>query len=335
MEYRIKRVSVSEILDIHYKGYFERYGTSRPKNSDNHVLEVFEIDQPPTIYLNNNHSRVEFHYVMAHCQGHLEFINENGLLKNLRKPRLRKNAIKSLFGYEDLNLFINTMRTLATTTHDLNSHFISPINYFLSKPDCFKNWQLWLLKLINEEALYFNAIKRTKLMNEGYATWRQGAILKELNLSLSEKMELTYLEAKLHVKPDEGLNYYSLGKALWKEVSTEDLNHVLCSQEDHLFIEQYYTEIVHEKENISVVIDGEVFNDYQSVKRYLSHFFKHQQPQLYIDQLVTKETGYLTIRYLHFPQHHQLHINQLKASLEKIFKQPVYFKPFSYNEKIR
>ncbi|SEP78948.1 SpoVR family protein [Piscibacillus halophilus] len=327
MDYRKKLVTKEELLDIHHKGYRNRYSTSRVTNIQ--VLEMFELDQPPTIYLNQENSKIENEYVMAHCMGHIEFVQNNSILKGLRKPRLTYDMLFPYIQFDQFDLFLATMRTLGSTTQSLDSRFIAPVDYFLSnKKNWFLDWQKWLLKLIKEEVQYFNAIKQTKLMNEGWATFMQANALQKMNLTLREKLEVAQLEAQLHYKPEEGLNYYSLGQALWNEVPKEERMRVVKEFDDVGLIEKYYTEAVHQAEKITVAANRKVTDDYREVKRELILYFKHQSPIFYVDQEVTDETGYVTLRYQNSPYQIEANqINKIKGALEQILKLPIYIKP--------
>ncbi|WP_054753700.1 SpoVR family protein [Piscibacillus salipiscarius] len=137
--------------------------------------------------------------------------------------------------HEGFGLFINVFRQLATTCSDLNSNFVAPINYFLMQDQNLCDWQTKLLRMIYDEAFYFNSIKKTTLLNEGYAVLRQTEYINLLNLSVSEKLEIAQIDARLHYKPEQGLNYYSLGRSMWEEVLKQDVSKVLEEYTDVQF----------------------------------------------------------------------------------------------------
>ncbi|GEL76925.1 SpoVR family protein [Tenuibacillus multivorans] len=328
--YEIVCATPEEIAMLYAKGYHKRYMPQNVK-MEKHVPEQIEVGSPHIIYLNRGNKPIENLYILAHSAGHLDFVYHNLFLINLRKPRLTHQLIEPLLDYTEqtfLDQFLGIMRKLSMAT-TLKNRYIAPITYFLKQRNWFDPWQFKLLKEIQYEADYFNAIQKTKLMNEGWAVYNQDKVLQELGLTVVEKLEIAQLEARLHFKPEEGLNYYSLGKALWEEVSEEDQMKVIREFEDTSFIKKYYTEAVHKKENISVVENHNVFKDYKEVKEQLLLYFKFQTLKIYIDQDVTDETGYLTLRYQNSPYQVDVQqIKKMKMELEQILKQAIYIKPF-------
>lgn len=327
LEYQIEQLSKKELLDVHFKGYRNRYISL--KKSNQNVLEVFEVNLPPTIYLNEENTKIENDYVMAHCLGHIYFAKQNVYLKELKVPRLTVNELLPYMEYEHFNLFLNVMRNLATTQHNLSSRFIAPMKFFQSKKEWFEGWQVVLLKMIDEEAKYFDGIKKTIILNEGFAVHTQNQVLNEAT-SNSEKLEICRLDAQLHYKPNQGLNIYSLGKILWQTVSQNDYDTVIHNFEDYMFIQKYYTKTVHEQTKISFVHNQQIYNDYQSVKEQLIEYISQRTDHIFVDQIITEESGYLTLRYQNSP--YTINNSQftiLKNNLEKLLNRKVYIKPLS------
>ncbi|MGP4073604.1 SpoVR family protein [Piscibacillus sp. B03] len=327
MEYQIIQVSEKELLDVHFKGYRNRYISL--EQSKQNVLEVFEVNQPPTIYLNVENTKIENDFVMAHCMGHIYFAKQNVYLKELKVPRLTVNELIPYMEYEHFNLFLNVMRNLATTQHNLSSRFIAPMKFFQSKKEWFEGWQVVLLKMIDEEARYFDGIKKTIILNEGFAVHKQDQVLKQTSTT-SAKLEICQLNAQLHYKPEHGLNIYSLGKILWQTVSKNEYDAVIHNFDDNMFIQKYYTETVHEKTKLSFVHNRQIYNDYQNVKKQLVEYISQRTNNIFVDQIITEESGYLTLRYQNSPYTmNNSQITILKNNLEKLLNRKVYIKPLS------
>ncbi|TFB22136.1 hypothetical protein E3U55_07485 [Filobacillus milosensis] len=329
--YEIHYLTSEEMAEMQSRGYRNRYLTG--SESTKPVHEIFEIDSTCRIYLNKQNSNTENLFSLAHCKGHLEFVNAHIKLKKLTKPRVTFDYVMSLYDQvekEELDHFIITIRELAEICDSSkNPRYMNPLDYLYSQRQWFESWQLDLIKEITYEAEYFRTIQKTKLMNEGWASYSQKETLKEMNLTTKEKLEITQIEARLHYKPEEGLNYYSLGKALWSEVPVKHQDNVKKRFYDEQFIEQFYTEAVHLEEEVSVLLNQRDINSFQNVKAHLVKYFKHHTPKVYVDQEATNETGYLTFRYMSPYQVDIDHLTNLKNRLEKILRQPIYIKPLN------
>ncbi len=80
------------------------------------------------------------------------------------------------------------------------------------------DWERDVLGICREEAAYFAPQLRTKIINEGWATYWHVAILQDLQLPADEFVEFQRATAMV-VQPHPGVvNPYNLGYALWRKV---------------------------------------------------------------------------------------------------------------------
>jgi stage V sporulation protein R len=82
-----------------------------------------------------------------------------------------------------------------------------------------EDWQRSLLHLVREEYLYFYPNMRTKVMNEGYASFWHERILENANLSPDEHVRFRKLHVGVISSSNRyGINPYGLGYHLWREI---------------------------------------------------------------------------------------------------------------------
>ncbi|HEX5418127.1 MAG TPA: SpoVR family protein [Chloroflexota bacterium] len=82
-----------------------------------------------------------------------------------------------------------------------------------------EEWQRSLLHLVREEFLYFYPNMRTKVMNEGYATFWHERVLEQAGLSPDEHVRFRTLHVGVIASSNRfGINPYGLGYHLWRDV---------------------------------------------------------------------------------------------------------------------
>jgi stage V sporulation protein R len=130
-------------------------------------------------------------------------------------------------GYMDE--YINPKAALATERHRLDELRQQREQRFPSRPERdvllfliehapLKNWERDVLGIVREEAYYFAPQGRTKIMNEGWASYWHARILTEKALDPSEVVDFADRHAGTMAWSPGRLNPYKLGLELWRDI---------------------------------------------------------------------------------------------------------------------
>jgi stage V sporulation protein R len=131
------------------------------------------------------------------------------------KEEIKKSEIERYNAFKEKGIKLDTKHLnnrLLKPDYDLLSFFME---YY---PDKFENWQLDIINTVKNDSLYFIPQIKTKILNEGWASFWHYKILHELKLD--DKYHLPFL--KMHnavVRPHiGGLNPYHLGFHLFTKI---------------------------------------------------------------------------------------------------------------------
>ena len=92
------------------------------------------------------------------------------------------------------------------------------LGFLMREAPRLEDWERDVLGICREEAAYFAPQLRTKIINEGWATYWHVAILQDLQLPADQFVEFQRATAMV-VQPHPGVvNPYNLGYALWRKV---------------------------------------------------------------------------------------------------------------------
>lgn len=80
-----------------------------------------------------------------------------------------------------------------------------------------EDWQRDAIAIVREEALYFRPQLRTKIMNEGWATFWHTRLLREIGLTDAEYTDFARLNAQVRTPHPGGVNPYLLGVAIYED----------------------------------------------------------------------------------------------------------------------
>jgi len=135
---------------------------------------------------------------------------------NLR--RLTREEIKNRY----VNL-INNSRTPEIYQHiDVDSRLISPdtdlLSFLIENGSHFEEWQVDILEIVRNESQYFIPQIKTKILNEGWASFWHYKLMHELDLPQS--FHLPFLKSHNQViRPNIGkINPYHLGFHIFKKI---------------------------------------------------------------------------------------------------------------------
>lgn len=103
------------------------------------------------------------------------------------------------------------MRRVWTPTNDI-------LQVIVHETDHLKDWERDVVQCVREDSLYFWPIIKTKIMNEGWATFWHLKIIHELDLTDREAMEFAQLHSGVAGSHGLRLNPYHLGLIIWRSI---------------------------------------------------------------------------------------------------------------------
>jgi stage V sporulation protein R len=111
-----------------------------------------------------------------------------------------------------------------------------------------EDWQRDVIALVRAESLYFQPYVRTKIMNEGWATFWHVRLLRRLRLSDAEYTEFARLNAGVRSPYPGAVNPYLLGVSIWEDLcKREGLERCFLvreSEDDLAFLRNHLTKEV-------------------------------------------------------------------------------------------
>lgn len=122
------------------------------------------------------------------------------------------------------------------------------ILFFIATHGRLLDWQVDIINIVREEALYFVPQMETKIINEGWASYWHYQLLQRLNLPQGLHMEFLKRHNQV-IKPMEGrINPYYLGFKIFEDIykrygdQPEKIFEVRAMERDQSFIRRYLTE---------------------------------------------------------------------------------------------
>jgi len=195
--------------------------------------------------------------------------------------------------------------TLLRPDHDI-------LSFLLEYKNDFKTWQMDLIEIVRDESLYFMPQIKTKILNEGWASFWHYKLLHDLNLD--EKYHIPFM--KMHnavVRPHlGGVNPYHVGfyifQKLEKEYGLEKCFEVRELHDDvsaiRLFLDENdFRELnffAHEKQKNGDIVISEV-SDHDDWKVVRDNLIKNTGintiPHIYVDRI--EKSGKLILKHEH------------------------------------
>ncbi len=152
--------------------------------------------------------------VMA-IEEHVEWAQPD--LSGLPPPRVVEDAGQTDPGYCDLKprvakgLGRRTARDQAYPAWDL-------LDFIIRHSDALEDWQRDVVAMVREEMQYFWPQIRTKILNEGWATYWHIRLMQELELSDADYVDYARLSAAVTAPHEFQVNSYGLGVRLFEDI---------------------------------------------------------------------------------------------------------------------
>lgn len=128
------------------------------------------------------------------------------------------------------------------------------LDFLLQSADGLEDWQRDLLAVVRAEGLYFQPQVRTKIVNEGWASFWHQQILHELPLTQGDMLEFARLHAGITSPREAGINPYHLGLVILRQIEQRfgraKLFEVRSLETDVSLLRNYLTKELVEQENL-------------------------------------------------------------------------------------
>lgn len=188
------------------------------------ILELVLNTNPSHAFLRASNTYLQNVLVIAHVFGHVDFFKNNHWYRKSNKNMLNEAELhartirkyEAQYGREKVEPLLDALLTVAGT---VNAFERSPAErrkrliYHLEEKAPLEEWEHHLLQLIREEAEYFDLIQRTHVINEGWATFIEAELLRDV---LDSKVWAS-LSVQLSNRPAP----YTIGYALFKRIKGE------------------------------------------------------------------------------------------------------------------
>jgi len=218
-------------------------------------------------------------------------------------------------------------------------------------------WQRDVIAIVRQERLYFEPQIRTKVLNEGWASYWHARILRELDLTSAEYTEFAQLHAAVLAPSRRTLNPYAVGMRIleeieqrWETPSAQDrerlglpggqgrqkLFEVREVESDTSCIRTYLTKSLVEELDLYIykLVDSEwkiVENDWELVRDQLVHTLTHHgTPYIVVQDGDYQRNGELYLKHWH--EGEDLDLPYAEKTLEYVYQlwgRPVHLETLS------
>lgn len=188
------------------------------------ILELVLNSRPAYAFLRRSNTYLQNVLVIAHVYGHADFFANNHWFQKSNKNMLNEaerhartlREYEARYGLQTVGQLVDACLTVASS---VNAFERDPARrrrrlvYFLEKHAPLEPYEQEVLQAIREEAEYFDLIQRTHITNEGWATFVEATLLREI-LSAREWAEVS---VHLCARPTP----YTLGYALFGAIQRQ------------------------------------------------------------------------------------------------------------------
>ena len=204
----------------------------------------------------------------------IRFQTERNGIPRQTKAQIKQNYVDIINSnkHDNLDKFIDLDRPILEPDHDL-------LSFLIENGSHFKDWQLDVLNIIKDESQYFIPQMKTKIINEGHASFWHYKILNELDLP--QKFYIPFIKSHNQVVRPHigGINPYHIGFHIYKKVEEK------FGLDECLFIR----EVMNDESAILNYLDRDDF-------RELNLFsFSTKQEYISIDE-ISDEEGWKEVR---------------------------------------
>jgi stage V sporulation protein R len=207
------------------------------------IYELVVNSNPCYAFLLENNSLLQNKLIVAHVLGHSDFFKNNAYFSLTNRDMidtmsLYAEQIKEMeysYGFERVENFIDAVLSIQehvdpqltfrdgtpngiNTYHGTSGECKDLLLYLLKNNPDLEEWQQQILHMMREEMLYFYPQMETKIMNEGWATFWHLNIMRKLDLTESETLEFSKMNAAVIQGSPTSLNPYLMGVKIFEEL---------------------------------------------------------------------------------------------------------------------
>lgn len=155
------------------------------------ILELVLNTSPSYAFLRGNNTWLQNVLVIAHVYGHVDFFKNNHWYRKSNKNMLNEAELHARtmrkyerqHGREKVEAMLDALLTVSRTVNAFERNPTERrklLMYYLEEKAPLEDWELHLLQMLREEAEYFDLIQRTHIINEGWATFVEAELLREV-----------------------------------------------------------------------------------------------------------------------------------------------------------
>lgn len=213
----------NRFIHWYWGGAYKELATQQTKEIFS-ILELVLNTSPSHAFLRRSNTYLQNVLVIAHVYGHVDFFKNNhwycksnkNMLNEAERHARTIRQYEAEFGPERVERLLDSLLTVATTVNAFERSEAERrrrLIYFLEDRAPLEEWERHLLQLVREEAEYFDLIQRTHIINEGWATFVEAELLKDV----LDTEQWSGLSVQLSNRPAP----YTIGYALFKRVRDE------------------------------------------------------------------------------------------------------------------
>lgn len=190
------------------------------------IYELIVHTEPPQAYVLAGNRPIEDLLVSAHVIGHADFFRRSVWLTGRdadvgRRVLLHRQRISDYvasYGQTAVESLLDAALLIEAHVAHFGPQDLLGV---VAREAPLEPWQKDCLAMVREEALYFQAQERTKIVNEGWACFWHLRILRDENLSPPDRLEVALLHSRLVAMAPGRLNPYALGLEILENLAFE------------------------------------------------------------------------------------------------------------------
>jgi spore cortex formation protein SpoVR/YcgB (stage V sporulation) len=188
------------------------------------ILELVLNTTPSHAFLRRSNTYLQNVLVIAHVFGHVDFFRNNHWFAKSNKNMLNQaeaharqiRKYEGLYSREKVEALLDALLTVAGTVNAFersSTERRKRVVYYLEEKAPLDPWEQHMLQMIREESEYFDLIQRTHIINEGWATFVEAELLRDI----LDTPAWTSLSVQLSNRPAP----YTIGHALFQRIKHE------------------------------------------------------------------------------------------------------------------
>lgn len=194
------------------------------------LLRLYELvvhTRPPQAFLLRSNALGEQMGVAVHVMGHVDFFRHSAHLRGLGEEiadlallhRRRIESYRRTYGEDRVEEILD--RALILEAHAA-ADGAEDLLGVIERGGALLPWERDCISMVRSEALYFAALRRTKIINEGWATFWHLRLMRRMPVPECEFLDFLRMHVQVaEVGPEALRNPYALGLRLFEQAAAE------------------------------------------------------------------------------------------------------------------